>query len=90
MRTLVALFAGLVLASCNATTKDGTPITTDGSLVGFVQEAADPGATYKRRQALDDAKCSDYGFKPGSQGYADCRLKLEHIRASDQVRVIVR
>ncbi|MDE2022172.1 MAG: hypothetical protein KGI71_04680 [Patescibacteria group bacterium] len=27
----------------------------------------------------DDAKCRSYGLKPGDQGWADCRLRLEAI-----------
>jgi hypothetical protein len=32
--------------------------------------------------AADDAKCRDYGFTPGTEGYGNCRLQLDQIRAT--------
>ena len=33
-------------------------------------------------QSADDAKCREYGFKPGTEAYGNCRLQLEQIRAT--------
>ncbi len=40
-----------------------------------------------RRAAADakaDAKCRELGFKPGTEGYGNCRLQLEQIRATNR------
>lgn len=71
-----------VLAGCSSA--DGTPVIYDGSLVGVARELAEPGATYKAREAADDAKCKRYGFQPGTDGYGNCRLQLDQIRASSR------
>jgi hypothetical protein len=84
MRTIATICLGLALAGCTATTKDGTPIVLDGSLVGLIKETASPGSTYKARQAAADAKCRELGFKPGTEAYGNCRLQLEQIRATRQ------
>jgi hypothetical protein len=82
MKTIATVCLGLALAGCNATTNDGTPIVRDGTLTGFIREAASPGATYKMRAAADDAKCIQLGFRPGTDTYGNCRLQLEQVRAT--------
>jgi hypothetical protein len=93
---LLALVA-LVLVGCGLHAADGTPIATDGTLTGAISELADPGSTYKARQAAedtrqaaDDAKCREYGFKPGTEGYGNCRLQLDQIRATKQAAAVAR
>lgn len=34
------------VSACAATAQDGTPIVTDGSLIGFLKEASNPGSIY--------------------------------------------
>jgi hypothetical protein len=82
MRTVACIYAGLVLAGCTAS--DGAPVIYDGTMVGMVRELSAPGATYRARQAADDAKCQRLGFKPGTEGYGNCRLKLDQIRATHE------
>jgi len=48
---------------------------------GFFRELTDPGSLQRSRAAEDDAKCRNYGFRPQSEAYGNCRLKLEEIRA---------
>jgi hypothetical protein len=48
---------------------------------GFFRELASPGSLQKSREAADGAKCRDLGFKPQTEPYGNCRLKLEEIRA---------
>jgi hypothetical protein len=33
-------------------------------------------------QAADDARCRELGFQPKTEGYGNCRLQLEQIRAT--------
>ncbi len=77
MRFIVLVLIGL--GGCSAA--DGTPIMTDGTLTGMVREMNEPGSTFKSREAADDAKCQQYGFKPGTEAYGNCRLQLDQIRA---------
>lgn len=85
-----ACLLGVAVAACSMTAKDGTPIVRegplpgDGSLTGTIQELAEPGSTYKRREATDDAKCRQLGFKPGTEAYGNCRLQREQIRAIER------
>lgn len=78
MRATIICVGLTLLSGCK--TSDGTPIITDGTLTGAIKEYSNPGSTYKARQAADDAKCRELGFKPGTEGYGNCRLKLEEIR----------
>jgi hypothetical protein len=80
MKAIATICLGLVLAGCSMTAKDGTPIVLDGSLIGVSRELADPGSTYKCREAADIAKCRELGFKAGSDAFANCRLQLETAR----------
>ncbi len=53
--------------------------------LGFMLAAcADPAAEQARRDAVDNQDCLDLGFKPGSEAYGNCRLKLKEIRAKDE------
>lgn len=74
----------LALCGCSSTAQDGTPIATDGTLTGHLRELSAPGSTYKLRQRVDDEKCREFGFKPGTEGYGNCRLQIEQIRATQQ------
>jgi hypothetical protein len=42
---------------------------------------ADRAAEQARLDAIDNRDCTDLGFKPGSDAYGNCRLKLKEIRA---------
>ena len=57
------------------------PLVGDGTMRVFFRELASPGSLQKSREATDDAKCRDLGFKPQTEAYGNCRLKLEEIRA---------
>jgi hypothetical protein len=82
------LFAtAAVLPGCNATTRDGTPVVLDGTLTGAVRELANPGSTYKRHEAEDDARCRQFGFKPGTEAYGNCRIQRDQIRATRRAAV---
>jgi hypothetical protein len=81
-RFAVLFTVGAALAACSATTRDGTPIVRDGTLTGFIRETADPGATYRARRAADEARCVEFGFKPGTEAFGNCRLQLEQVRAT--------
>ena len=86
---IAAVLASTLLAACNMTTKDGTPIIRegplpgDGTFLGTVQELTDPGSTYRNREAADDLRCRQFGFKPGTDAYGNCRLQREQIRATE-------
>ncbi len=79
-----------MLAACSMTAEDGTPIVRegplpgDGSIIGTIKELADPGSTYKRREAADDTRCRELGFKAGTDAYANCRLRLETARVAER------
>jgi hypothetical protein len=86
MRAIATILLGLALAACSMTAKDGTPVVReglfpgDGSLIGTIKEVADPGSTYKSREAADNARCRELGFKAESDAFATCRLQLETTR----------
>ncbi len=67
MRAL-ALGLGLAFAGCT-----GVYDAVDKLTGGPEQRAA--------RAAADEVKCRELGFKPGTDGYGNCRLKLDEIRA---------
>lgn len=48
-----------------------------GALSGLAACAADPA----RLAAVDGEACSGYGFTPGTDGYANCRMRLQMQRA---------
>lgn len=88
MRTIAMMCLGAALAGCG-----GTPnhrlIAPGGSPAGNLEDLFRPGereAAYrdreKARQAADEAKCRELGFKAGTEAYGNCRLQLEQIRAT--------
>lgn len=87
MRTVQSAAFSVALTICLAITSTDRAIAGDGTLTGFLRDLAKPGSTAKARQADDDAKCRQYGFRPQTDGYANCRLKLDQARAAnDRVR----
>lgn len=40
--------------------------------------------TPEQKRATDDAKCREFGFKPETEAYGNCRLKLEQIRVAER------
>lgn len=66
MRTLVMVFMAFVLVGCAA---DAQWLPPGGGLYG------------RSAKVIDDEKCREYGFEPGTEAYGNCRLKLEEIRA---------
>jgi hypothetical protein len=79
MRTSSVICAGLALAGCNVT--EGRPVG-DGTITGFVSEITKPGSIQEARNRADDNKCREYGFKPGTDPYGNCRVQMEQIRAT--------
>lgn len=80
MRSGLVLSVGLALAGCNST--EGRPPIGDGTIRGFVSEVTRPGSLQEARNNADDTKCRDYGFKPGTDAYGNCRVQMEQIRAT--------
>jgi hypothetical protein len=81
---------GLALAGCSGSSERPL-IAQDGSARAAIEDLVRPGERQAAQRAADDAKCRELGFKPGTDAFGNCRLKLEQIRASDQpVQVIVR
>lgn len=57
-----------------------------GGAVGlalFLSACADPAAEQARIDAADHQNCLDLGFKPGTEAYGNCRLKMREIRAKE-------
>ena len=48
-------------------------------IAAFLAGCVSPG--YLRREAEDERACTSYGFKQGTDGYAQCRLELARDRA---------
>jgi hypothetical protein len=48
--------------------------------------AGDPAAEQARIDAIDNQNCIDLGFKPGTEPYGNCRLKLKEIRAQEEAK----
>jgi len=40
-------------------------------------------AQQRQLDAYDDAQCQQLGFRPGSEAYGNCRLKMREIRAKE-------
>lgn len=53
-------------------------------IAAFLAGCVSPG--YLRREAEDDRACTSYGFKEGTDGYAQCRLELARNRAISNSR----
>lgn len=73
------LLLSLILTGCVST--GGEP-PRRGTITGFLTEVAQPGAIQQAESAIDDKKCREFGFQPGTDVYGQCRLKLEQIRAT--------
>jgi hypothetical protein len=69
----------ILILSCSDCRAD--PLVGDGTMRGFFRELASPGSLQRSKDLADDTKCRDLGFKPQTEGYGNCRLKLEEIRA---------
>ena len=52
-----------------------------GLALGLSACAGDPAAEQARIDAIDNQNCVDIGFKPQTEPYGNCRLKLKQIRA---------
>jgi hypothetical protein len=58
-----------------------------GALLGLgigLSACADPAAEQARLDAIDNQNCIELGFKPGTEPYGNCRLKLREIRAKQE------
>lgn len=59
-----------------------TDTATLCALCGFILAGcathAELTAQMQAQAASDDAQCRAYGVMPGSRGYAQCRMNLEH------------
>jgi hypothetical protein len=62
---------------------DGQRPVGDGTLTGFISEVAKPGSIQEARNRTDDAKCREYGFRPGTGPYGNCRIQMEQIRSRE-------
>lgn len=79
---LFPIFAGYcAMLIVGGVTCRADPLVGDGTMRGFFRELSSPGSLQKSKDLADDAKCRDLGFKPQTEGYGNCRLKLEEIRA---------
>lgn len=45
---------------------------------------SDPAAEQARLDAIDHQNCVDLGFKPETEAYGNCRLKMKEIRAKEE------
>lgn len=50
----------------------------------FAAACADPAAEKARLDAADHQNCLDLGFKPGTEAYGNCRLKMKEMRAKNE------
>ncbi|MES1990678.1 MAG: hypothetical protein V4441_06985 [Pseudomonadota bacterium] len=55
-----------------------------GLLTGLAACMGDPAAEQARLDAIDNQNCIDLGFKPQTEAYGNCRLKLKQIRAQQE------
>lgn len=58
-----------------------------GGILGFglaLSACADSAAEKARLDAVDHQNCVDLGFKPGTDAYGNCRLKMREIRARNE------
>jgi hypothetical protein len=81
LKTIYVIFLGLFLAGCAASEPF---IANEDSAAGHIEDLLRPGQRKLARQAAYDTRCREYGFKPGTEGYGNCRLKLEQIRATER------
>lgn len=52
--------------------------------LALLRELARPGLIQMARDAAANAKCLEFGFKPQTEAYGNCRLQLEQIRATER------
>lgn len=52
-------------------------------LAGCSTTPALQGPTPEMIAAADNERCIGYGFKPGTDAYADCRLRIEEARQAN-------
>lgn len=50
----------------------------------LLSACADPVAEQARLDAADHQTCLDLGFKPGTEAYGNCRLKMREIHAKEE------
>jgi len=84
---LRAFLLASILTGCADVADNGAPIN---NAINLGVDLASPGARAAARAAADDTKCRSFGFVPQTEGYANCRLELERLRAGGariQVRV---
>jgi len=81
LKTAGIIFLGLSLAGCGTS---GPFIANEDSAAGRIEDLLRPGQRQAVREAMHDAKCRGYGFKIGTEGYGNCRLQLEQIRAMER------
>lgn len=83
MHSLTLVLVALALAGCGPLTPQ--PGSAAGNMLrtfGIGKEQA--ARQFAAQKAADDTKCRELGFKPGTEGYGNCRLKLEQIRATER------
>jgi hypothetical protein len=51
------------------------------NMVNFATDIVAPGSREAAKAQQDGAKCQSFGYAVGSEGYANCRLELERLRA---------
>jgi len=84
MRNIATICVVLLLIGCAPTGE------TNGSAFEWFRDTIFPtsaGATlarHKREAANDDAKCREFGLKPQTEAYANCRLQFEEMRAAER------
>ena len=81
MRTIALLCLGLTLTGCGQRYPGGF-VGGEGSLIGRIEDAQRPGERQAAQKAADDAKCREFGFKPGTEAYGNCRLQIEQTRVT--------
>jgi len=55
-----------------------------GLLLAACSTPAEDAARLNAQRAADKAECAELGFKPGTEGFANCLLKLREIRAEER------
>ena len=76
MKAIATLCLGLALAGCTAMPEN--LYLSAPERMQRERERLRPA-----REAADDVKCRQFGFKAGTEAYGNCRLKLEQIRATE-------
>lgn len=81
LKTIGFVLFSLFLVGCTASEPF---IANESSAAGHIEDLLRPGQRKLARETAYDAKCREYGFKPGTEGYGKCRLKLDQIRATER------